>query len=64
MGQDKAVVAAVRTTPETVIEDYARVMELAGFKQALNPKAQTILKREVLERDASLGSALAEVLLC
>ena len=27
-------------------------------------QAQTILKREVLERDASLGSALAEVLLC
>ena len=47
MAQDKAVVAAVRTTPETVIEDYARVMELAGFKSALNPEKQTILKNNI-----------------
>jgi uncharacterized protein (DUF362 family) len=47
MGQDKAIVAAVRTTPETVIEDYARVMELAGFQQALDPSKQTILKNNI-----------------
>jgi uncharacterized protein (DUF362 family) len=47
MAQDKAIVAAVRTTPETVIEDYARVMELAGFKEALNPEKQTILKNNI-----------------
>jgi len=47
MAEDKAIVAAVRTTPETVIEDYARVMELAGFKAALNPEKQTILKNNI-----------------
>jgi len=47
MAQDKAIVAAVRTTPETVLEDYARVMELAGFKSALNPEKQTILKNNI-----------------
>ena len=47
MAQDKAVVAVVRTTPETVIEDYARVMELAGYKEALDPTKQTILKNNI-----------------
>ncbi len=47
MAQDKAVVAAVRTTPETVIEDYARVMELAGFREVLDPQKQTILKNNI-----------------
>ncbi len=47
MAQDKAIVAAVRTTPETVIEDYARVMELAGYKEALDPTKQTILKNNI-----------------
>jgi uncharacterized protein (DUF362 family) len=47
MAQDKAIVAAVRTTPETVIEDYARVMELAGYKTVLNPEKQTILKNNI-----------------
>jgi uncharacterized protein (DUF362 family) len=47
MAQDKAVVAVVRTTPETVLEDYARVMELAGFQEALDPTKQTILKNNI-----------------
>ena len=47
MAQDKAVVAAVRTTPETVIEDYARVMELAGFRDVIDPTKQTILKNNI-----------------
>ena len=47
MAQDKAVVAAVRTTPETVIEDYARVMELAGFREVIDPSKQTILKNNI-----------------
>ena len=28
-------VAILRTTPETVLDDYAKVMELAGFREAL-----------------------------
>lgn len=41
------IVAAVRTRPETVLEDTERVMKLAGFENALNPKATTILKDNI-----------------
>ncbi|HEY64419.1 MAG TPA: DUF362 domain-containing protein [Caldilineae bacterium] len=37
-------VAILRTRPETVLEDYARLMELAGFEQALPKDKDTILK--------------------
>lgn len=37
-------VAVVKTRPETVLEDYAQVMELAGFREALPPDRETILK--------------------
>lgn len=37
-------VAIVRTTPETVVEDYGRVMRLAGYEEALPPDRDTILK--------------------
>ncbi len=37
-------VAVLRTQPETVLEDYARLMELAGFRQALPMDRETILK--------------------
>ncbi len=37
-------VAILRTRPETVLEDYARLMELAGFRQALPQDKETILK--------------------
>ncbi len=37
-------VAVLRTTPETVLEDYGRLMELAGFRQALPADRETILK--------------------
>jgi len=40
----KGKVAVVKTSPETVLEDYARLMELAGFKQALPPENDTLLK--------------------
>jgi len=40
----KGKVAIVRTAPGTVLEDYARVMELAGFREALPPGNDTILK--------------------
>ena len=40
-------VAVLRTRPETVLQDYARVMELAGFRQALPQDKETILKINV-----------------
>ena len=40
----KGVVAVVKTTPETVLDDYRRVMELAGFEAALPKDKETILK--------------------
>jgi uncharacterized protein (DUF362 family) len=38
------LVAALRTKPETVTEDLARLMDLAGAKEALPREAQTLLK--------------------
>jgi uncharacterized protein (DUF362 family) len=40
----KGRVAVVKTTPETVLDDYARVMELAGFREALPQGSTTALK--------------------
>lgn len=40
----KGKVAIVKTSPETVLQDYARVMELAGLKEALSPENDTLLK--------------------
>ena len=37
-------VAILRTSPETVLADYARLMELAGFQEALPQDKETILK--------------------
>lgn len=37
-------VAILRTRPETVLEDYARLLALAGFQQALPPDKTTLLK--------------------
>ncbi len=39
-----ARVAVVRTRPETVIADYARVMELAGYRDTISPDRDTLLK--------------------
>jgi len=43
----KAVVAVVRAQPETVHEDIARAMELAGYKRHLAPGVTTILKDNI-----------------
>ncbi len=43
----KASVAVIYTTPETVLEDYGRLFELAGGAQALDPGATTILKDNI-----------------
>ena len=40
-------VAVLRTTPATVFDDYERLFELAGGKQALDPNATTILKDNI-----------------
>jgi len=39
-----ARVAVVRTRPETVIDDYARVMDLAGYRDVLSRDRDTLLK--------------------
>jgi len=43
----KSIVAVVRTRPETVLQDYQRLFELAGGKQALHAGATTILKDNI-----------------
>ena len=43
----KAKVAVLRTTPETVNDDYIKLCELAGIKKALDPSAKTILKDNI-----------------
>jgi uncharacterized protein (DUF362 family) len=37
-------VAVLRTQPETVLEDYARLMHLADYKQVIRPDKETALK--------------------
>jgi uncharacterized protein (DUF362 family) len=39
-----ALVAVVRTRPETVLDDYTRVMELARYRESLDPGHDTLLK--------------------
>ncbi len=43
----KARVAVLRTKPETVLDDYQRLCELAGLREALSPSATTILKDNI-----------------
>ncbi|MBI3911401.1 MAG: DUF362 domain-containing protein [Armatimonadetes bacterium] len=43
----RPLVAVVRTRPETVLEDTARLMEMAGAAQALDLEAVTILKDNI-----------------
>lgn len=43
----KATVAILRTTPETVVEDYQKLCELAGIDKALDHSAKTILKDNI-----------------
>ena len=47
MGVMKHKVAVLFTTPETVLQDYARLFDLAGAKDALSPGATTILKDNI-----------------
>jgi len=43
----RARVAVLRTQPETVLEDYQRLCDLAGMAEALDPNATTILKDNI-----------------
>ena len=43
----KSKVVAVRTTPQTVLEDYARLMDLADYQNILDKNATTILKNNI-----------------
>ena len=42
--QKKSVVAVVRSTPETVLDDVGKVMRLAGYQQALPSSTEVLLK--------------------
>jgi uncharacterized protein (DUF362 family) len=39
-----SIVAVVRTRPETVLGDYRRVMDLAGYREALRTDRETLVK--------------------
>lgn len=43
----KSKVAVLFTRPETVLEDYGRLLDLAGVKAALDPGCPTILKDNI-----------------
>lgn len=43
----KARVAVLKVRPETILQDVEQVMELAGFRQALDPSRTTILKDNI-----------------
>ena len=39
-----STVALLETSPDTVIADYGRAMRMAGYREALSPDHDTILK--------------------
>jgi uncharacterized protein (DUF362 family) len=43
----KGKVAVLKTKPETVLEDYARLLALAGLEEALPKSVETVLKMNV-----------------
>ncbi len=43
----RARVAVLKTRPETALEDYQRLMEMAGYREALDPSQPTILKDNI-----------------
>src|SRR5437016_3116518 len=43
----KSKVAVLKTTPQTVIEDYIRLMEMAGMQDVLDKSSTTILKDNI-----------------
>lgn len=47
----RTTVAVLRTSPQTVREDYAKVMHLAGCQKHLDPEARDILKIDLSWRE-------------
>ncbi|MCD6103648.1 MAG: DUF362 domain-containing protein, partial [Thermotogaceae bacterium] len=43
----KSVVAVLKTTPETVLQDYDTLLEMAGVENALDKNSETILKDNI-----------------
>ena len=43
----KSKVAVIRTRPESVLDDYQKLCELAGLKDTLDPSSTTILKDNI-----------------
>ncbi|MCD4673052.1 MAG: hypothetical protein K8R77_10345 [Anaerolineaceae bacterium] len=43
----KAKMAVLRTKPETVLDDYQRLCELAGIQQSLDSSSTTIIKDDI-----------------
>lgn len=43
----KSTVAVLRTSPNSVLDDYCRLAELAGIRDALDPSATTIIKDNI-----------------
>ena len=43
----KSTVAIIKTSPEKVLEDIPRLMDMAGLKEALEPNTETILKDNI-----------------
>lgn len=43
----KSVVAILRTKPKTVVEDYGRLLDLAGYREVIKPDVTTILKNNI-----------------
>jgi len=41
---NRATVAVVKTRPESVLEDYGKVMRLAGYQSTVSPAGETLLK--------------------
>jgi uncharacterized protein (DUF362 family) len=44
MASVRSVVAVVKTTPESVLGDYGKVMRLAGYPETISPAGETLLK--------------------
>jgi len=40
----KSVVAVLKTSPATVLEDYGKAMVMAGYREVLKPAQETALK--------------------
>ena len=47
MSDTKSVVAVLKTKPNTVIDDYVKLGEMAGLGDALDSSATTILKDNI-----------------